>query len=108
MPHLRVRGLAMDAVARLSKQLIPELAAITQSDEASYTLEWIPSQFFQQGEVATPLVMVEVLWFQRNETTQDALAACIRTHLTAETDNGIAVVFLALDKRGYYRDGRHF
>lgn len=108
MPHLRIRGLASDAVARLSRELPARLAAITATDVSSYTMEWIPSQFFQQGEACQPLVMVEVLWFQRNESTQDDMEACIREHLLAETQLSVAVIFIGLDKRGYYRDGRHF
>lgn len=108
MPHLRIRGLDPEQVARLSEWLPTALAKLTQTDESAYTTEWVPSQFFQQGKACNPLVMVEVLWFQRNEETQDAMEACIREQLMAITKLSIAIIFTALDKRGYYRDGRHF
>ncbi|AZQ10544.1 DUF1904 domain-containing protein [Shewanella khirikhana] len=108
MPHLRIRGLEQAEVARLSETLPAALSRLTQTDESAYTTEWIPSQFFQQGKACRPTVMAEVLWFQRNEATQDAMEACIREQLMAYTQQGIAIVFIALDKRGYYRDGRHF
>lgn len=110
MPHLRFRGVSRDTVKHISKTLVDTLAPMTDSPKDDFTLEFIPAEFVQQGQVVAGFPLVEVLWFERPLAVQDRVAAAItealRARLGEEAD--ITVVFTRLEGRNYYENGRHF
>lgn len=109
MPHLRIRSLGSDQVANLSTSLVPDLAEITGAPIDNFTLELVPTQFFQDGKVVNSFPFVEVLWFERPQAIQDACAVLI-TKKVREVAPGqdVVVVFTKLAKNSYYENGMHF
>jgi hypothetical protein len=113
MPHIRIRGLKQETVASLSRTLLHALASLCGNNETSYSLEWLPSTNYRDGQLVPSTPMVEVLWFPRNKETQQAVEACIRHAIFAETRltqqiEQLIVMFIELEPQAYYRNGQHF
>ena len=109
MPHLRVRFLTEEQTRELSVQLIPELAAKTQTPADHYTLELIATAAFREGKSVTGEPFCEVLWFDRGREMQDEVAQLITQviqNVRPEVD--VVVTFTNLPKDAYYENGRHF
>ncbi len=109
MPHLRVRSLTPDQVAKLSTSLVSDLAEITGAPVDNFTMELVSTQFFQEGKVVTSFPFVEVFWFERPQAMQDACAALITKRVKdVVPEQDVVVVFTELAKDGYYENGKHF
>jgi hypothetical protein len=110
MPHLRFRAVEPQTVQTLSKTLIDELQPHMDCPREDFTFEYIYSTFFHEGEVSTAYPFVEVLWFDRGQETKDAVAQIV-THQVRGIigeDFDVAVIFTALDAKGYYDNGEHY
>ncbi|MBY5991635.1 DUF1904 family protein [Ferrimonas balearica] len=111
MPHLRVRGLAVEHVQALSKTLSAPLCQLFDCPADHITIEAIPSTFFYQGQEGGGYPMVELLWFDRGLAVQDQVARLITEAVQAQSgakETDVAVIVTALDPRHYYENGEHF
>lgn len=110
MPHLRFRAVEPQAVQTLSKPLIDELQPHMDCPREDFTFEYIYSTFFHEGEVSAAYPFVEVLWFDRGQDKQDAVAEIITKQVRRiiGEDIDVAVIFTALDAKGYYDNGEHY
>ncbi|MCW8332327.1 DUF1904 domain-containing protein [Vibrio paucivorans] len=110
MPHLRFRAVEPQTVQALSSSLVDSLQPHMDCPREDFTFEYIYSTFFHDGEVSSAYPFVEVLWFDRGQETQDAVASII-THQVRGIigeDVDVAVIFTALDAKGYYDNGEHY
>ncbi|WP_028772210.1 DUF1904 domain-containing protein [Shewanella waksmanii] len=110
MPHIRMRGLPEHIVAQLSQTLLKDLASVTQIKPDAFTLDWVPSISYRGGNIDISVVQVEVLWFPKAPEIQDEVERTIRKQLLTVYSQAthIAILFTALEPRGYYRNGTHF
>ncbi len=108
MPHLRFRAVNEEAVRAGAAGLAAELAAALSVGADWFTMEIVRSEFLKTGcNPGNPFV--EVLWFPRPRAAQDMTAGLLtdflrRTHPGADA----TVVFISLDKAGYYENGASF
>ncbi len=110
MPHLRFRAVEPQTVQTLSKSLIDELQPHMDCPREDFTFEYIYTTFYHEAEVSSAYPFVEVLWFDRGQDTQDAVAKII-THQVRGIigeDVDVAVIFTALDASSYYDNGEHY
>lgn len=109
MPHLRMRGVSEGQVAEISQTLIAEIAKAIATPEDYFTLEWVPTAFFQEGRQIEGSPFCEVAWFDRGQETQDHVAQIISRHLKVwDAGKDVVVVFTHLVKTQYYENGAHF
>lgn len=110
MPHLRFRAVEPQTVQTLSQSLIEALQPHMDCPAEDFTFEYIYSTFFHQGEVNSAYPFVEVLWFDRGQDTQDAVARIITAQVRGiiGEDVDVAVIFSALNAQGYYDNGEHY
>ncbi|MCZ4295443.1 DUF1904 domain-containing protein [Vibrio sinaloensis] len=110
MPHLRFRAVEPQTVQTLSKSLIDALQPLMDSPREDFTFEYIYTTFYHEGEVSTAYPFVEVLWFERGQETQDAVAKIITAQVRGiiGEDVNVAVIFSALNPQGYYDNGEHY
>ncbi|USD33104.1 MULTISPECIES: DUF1904 domain-containing protein [Vibrio] len=110
MPHLRFRAVEPQTVQTLSKSLIDELQPHMDCPREDFTFEYIYTTFYHEGEVSQAYPFVEVLWFDRGQQTQDAVAAIITQQVRGMIgeDVDVAVIFTALDAKSYYDNGEHY
>ncbi|EGU49329.1 hypothetical protein VII00023_09840 [Vibrio ichthyoenteri ATCC 700023] len=110
MPHLRFRAVEPQTVQTLSKSLIDELQPHMNCPREDFTFEYIYTTFYHEGEVSPAYPFVEVLWFDRGQETQDAVAKIVTDQVRgiAGEDINVAVIFTALNASGYYDNGQHY
>lgn len=110
MPHLRFRAVEPQTVQTLSQSLTDQLQPHMDCPREDFTFEYIYSTFFQEGEVSAAYPFVEVLWFDRGQETQDAVASIITSQVRGiiGEDVNVAVIFTALNAQGYYDNGEHY
>jgi len=109
MPHIRMRFQSEEILCRLSRDLLPELALITGTPLAHFTLEGIESQCYSGGARSQGDAFCEVLWFDRGQEMQDRVARKITEALKKESSGAdVVVVFTPLAKSSYYENGEHF
>lgn len=110
MPHLRFRAVEPQTVQTLSKPLIDELQPLMDCPREDFTFEYIYSTFFHEGEVSSAYPFVEVLWFDRGQEVQDAVAKVLTSQIRGVIgeDVDVAVIFTALNAKGYYDNGEHY
>lgn len=109
MPHIRVRGMSPNQVKALSVNLAGELGNIIKTPPENFTIEYVPSQFFVDGQSDDGHPIIETFWFERPAEIRQQAA----DHLTKRVklllpQADVAVIFQALEKIGYYENGRHF
>ncbi|WP_434996979.1 DUF1904 domain-containing protein [Vibrio scophthalmi] len=110
MPHLRFRAVEPQTVQTLSKSLIDELQPHMNCPREDFTFEYIYTTFYHEGEVNPAYPFVEVLWFDRGQETQDAVAKIITDQVRGITgeDINVAVIFTALNASSYYDNAQHY
>ncbi|MCG9649727.1 DUF1904 domain-containing protein [Vibrio brasiliensis] len=110
MPHLRFRAVEPQTVQTLSKSLIDSLQPLMDCPREDFTFEYIYTTFYHEGEVSSAYPFVEVLWFDRGQETQDAVATTITAQVRGiiGEDVDVAVIFSALNAKGYYDNGEHY
>lgn len=110
MPHIRMRALSEDHVAKLSGILAQDLAAAANTPEDNFTFERIDTQFFLKGKATKSFPFIEVLWFARPQEDKNACARIITEHVKelVGKEEDVVVVFKELAKESYYENGKHF
>ncbi|EGA67252.1 DUF1904 domain-containing protein [Vibrio brasiliensis] len=110
MPHLRFRAVEPQTVQTLSKSLIDSLQPLMDCPREDFTFEYIYTTFYHEGEISSAYPFVEVLWFDRGQETQDAVATTITAQVRGiiGEDVDVAVIFSALNAKGYYDNGEHY
>lgn len=110
MPHLRFRAVEPQTVQTLSKSLIDSLQPLMDCPREDFTFEYIYTTFYHEGEVSSAYPFVEVLWFDRGQETQNAVATTITAQVRGiiGEDVDVAVIFSALNAKGYYDNGEHY
>ncbi|KLN62783.1 MULTISPECIES: DUF1904 domain-containing protein [Vibrio] len=110
MPHLRFRAVEPQTVQTLSKSLIDDLQPYMDCPREDFTFEYIYTTFYHEGEVSQAYPFVEVLWFDRGQETQDAVAKIITSQVRGMIgeDVDVAVIFTALEASSYYDNGEHY
>ena len=110
MPHIRARGLEIEAVQKVAGNIVEQLAKATETPNDHFTFEYISSQFLTSGGVSPAYPYIEVLWFDRGQDMKSTVAVIIdkalRTVVDKNTD--ITVVFSDLNGADYYENGAHF
>jgi phenylpyruvate tautomerase PptA (4-oxalocrotonate tautomerase family) len=94
----------------LSKSLIDELQPYMSCPREDFTFEAIDTRFFHEGSASEAYPFVEVLWFDRGQEKQDAIAQVITLQVREALgeDLDVAVIFNALTPSAYYDNGEHY
>lgn len=108
MPQIKMRGIEIDPIRKLSKQLIDELAVLTQSPRDDFTLELINSTFVLDGEIVQGYPFVEIAWFDRGQEIQDKAAQTISQLINEAGYPSVDIMFTILEKSRYYENGEHY
>lgn len=108
MPHIRVRGMELEQLKKVSKEMIDDLQSIIECPRDYFTLEYIHSTFIFDGEVSKGYPFIEVLWFDRGQEVQDRAASSITDRVKKFGYEDVCVIFTDLPKHKYYENGQHF
>ena len=109
MPHIRMRGLKLETVNKISTGLVDGLTSIIECDRSWFTVEYLDTTFVQDGVISKGYPFVEILWFDRGQKTKDLVAKFVTTTLEKEGDfSAITVIFTDLQGQNYYENGENF
>lgn len=108
MPHLLVRGIKAEEMAKISEPLAEELAAICECGTDNFTIECLHTTGVFGGKVVDSFPFIEVAWFERGQQTRDQFAQAVTRHVLSLDIPEVEVAFKAYEKEGYYANGEHF
>ncbi|NLS14244.1 DUF1904 domain-containing protein [Vibrio sp. SM6] len=110
MPHFRFRAVQPDLVQTIAKPLTDTLAPVMNSPREDFTFEYIPSTFFFDDAISAAYPFVEILWFDRGQSTQDHVAKTVTAQVrdALGADVNVAVIFTALVPSAYYDNAVHY
>ncbi len=109
MPHIRMRGLKLETVNKISSGLIDGLTSIIECDPSWFTIEYLETTFIEKGVIVKGYPFVEILWFDRGQKIKDEVAKYITNILEKEEDySAVTVIFTNLEGKDYYENGEHF
>lgn len=109
MPHMRFRGIEIDLVKKISKDLVDGLTEIVACEREWFTLEHIQSNFIKDGEDNQGHPFVEILWFDRGLDTKTKVSKFITKLISIENNYPtITVIFTNLEGTDYFENGEHF
>lgn len=108
MPQIKVRGIQVEKLCVISKELVSELEKIIGCPKSYLTIEAISSTYISDGEIVPGYPYIEVLWFDRGQDVQDKTAKAI-TKLIHKIDyTDVDIIFVAIAESDYYENGEHF
>lgn len=109
MPHLRIRGLKIETLNKISTGLFDGLTAIIECDRSWFTLEHIETTFIHDGVLVSGYPFVEILWFDRGKEVKDKVSKFVTSLLEKEGNyQAITIIFTNLKGEDYYENGEHF
>ena len=106
MPHLVVRGVAIEDMKRISVPLVNELAGICECGIDNFTFEVPNSTFIFNGEEIPSFPLIEVKWFERGQETRDKFAQAVTKQITSTGVDEVEVVFISYAEPAYYINGK--
>ena len=111
MPRFVFKNIPVEDVKKLSKELVTKSAQIIECPEDWITFEHVENKiFFQQKEVTTHSIFLEISWFKRRQDVQDKLATYLYDALNSfyNQEKEITLIFNTLEEANYYEDGKNF
>ncbi|MCY6372696.1 DUF1904 domain-containing protein [Clostridium ganghwense] len=108
MPQIKVRGMKVENVCKISKELIDELEKIIGCPRDYLTIEHMNSIFIMDGEKVEGYPFIEVAWFDRGQEIQDEVAKVITKYVQSQGYEGVDIMFTVFEKHRYYENGEHF
>lgn len=108
MPILRFHAIDPVRICAQSDALVSDLSLTVGCTADLVTLEVIESKFIVNGQETKGYPVIEVSWFDRGQTVQDAAATCITKHVQAMGYPEVDIIFMPLTKSCYYENGEHF
>ena len=108
MPQLILKGIEIQDVKLISKDLVDELQEIIECPRDYLTLEVSRGTFIADGEEISTTPMIQVNWFDRGQAIQDLVAAAITRHIQQAGYSQVEIFFNLLEKHSYYENGEHY
>lgn len=108
MPQIKIRGIAVEQVQSISKELVNELQQVIGCPEEDLTLEWIPATTIANGHIVAGYPFVEVAWFDRGQEIQNRVAKSITRFIQKTGHENVDIMFTVFEKNRYYENGEHF
>lgn len=108
MPMLKFKGIKVEDVCTISKELIDELKELIGCPRDYFSLEVVKSIYVRDGEIVDGPSVVEVAWFDRGQEIQDKVAKVITKYIKSIGYSELDVIFHVLEENRYYENGEHF
>jgi hypothetical protein len=108
MPRINIKGVEIKSVKNISIKMIDELQKLLECQRSYFVIECTSTVFIEDGDIISSFPFVEVAWFDRGQALQDKAADIITRLIQSEGYKSVDVIFIKLDKNGYYENGVHF
>ncbi|MDT8977698.1 DUF1904 family protein [Paenibacillus sp. chi10] len=101
MPYIRFKTFPDAFVEEIAPDIVKEFASIVRVEQEKVKIEVLNVHIITN----TPL-SVEIMMFQRDKETHDAVAASIDHMLRERGYPGVHIFFIILDPHYYYKEGK--
>lgn len=108
MPQLIIRGMKKEHIQAISKMMVDELTSIVGCPRDHFTIELLETHFIQDGLEMEGSPFIQVNWFDRGQTVQDAAAQAIDRSVRSMGYEQIEIFFVIIDEAKYYENGNHY
>ncbi len=108
MPQLIIRGMKKEHLQAISKTLVDELTTIVGCPRDYFTIEFVETCLIQDGLEVTGSPLIQVNWFDRGQTVQDAAAQVIDQAVRSAGYDQIEIFFMVLEEARYYENAKHY
>jgi len=108
MPQLKVRGVEVNDLCKISVDMVQEMQELLQCPKNYFTLECINSTYIMDGEIIKAYPTIEVAWFDRGQEVQDTMAKIVTKYVHSVGYKDVDVIFTVLEEKRYYENGEHF
>lgn len=108
MPILKIKGLDVANICKISKELIDELQELLQCPRDYFSLSAEQALYIRDGEIVDGDPVVEVSWFDRGQEVQDKAAEIVTRYIISLGYSSVDVIFVIFDENRYYENGKHF
>ncbi|WP_300382343.1 DUF1904 family protein [Clostridium sp.] len=105
MPMIKFKAIEAKDVCSISKNLIDELEELINRPRKHFSLSVDQSVYVKDGEVVKGEPVIEVLWVDRSQEIQDKAAKIITKYMNSVGYSNLDIIFSALDKSKYYKNG---
>lgn len=105
MPMIKFKAIETKDVCSVSKNLIDELEELIKRPRENFSLSVDQSVYVKDGEVVKGGPVIEVLWVDRSQEIQDKAAKIITKYMNSVGYPNLDIIFFALDKSKYYKNG---
>lgn len=107
MPHIIIKGMKIEDVKTMSKQLLDELEIIISCPREYFTLEVQETNFIIDGDIVSKDPFIQINWFDRGQEVQDKTAASMTKIIQAAGYKHVEIFFMILERNNYYENGNH-
>ena len=108
MPMLKIKGIGVANICKISKELIDELQELLQCPRDYFSLSVEQAVYIRDGEIVDGDPVVEVSWFDRGQEVQDKAAEIVTKCINSFGYTSVDVIFMVFDENRYYENGEHF
>lgn len=108
MPQLKVRGVEVNDLCKISVDMVQEMQKLLECPKNYFTLECINSTYIMDGEIIKAYPTVEIAWFDRGQEVQDTMAKIVTKYIHSAGYKDVDVIFSVLEEKKYYENGEHF
>jgi hypothetical protein len=105
MPHLFFRGLSVEQIRTVSRELVEELAELCECPRDYLTLECLQTTAVFDGEVVPSYPFVEVAWFDRGSEIRHRFASILDRHIRSLGVAEAEIAFRVYLEDHYYING---
>lgn len=108
MPQLKVKGIEVGKLCKISTSMIDELQELLQCPRNYFIIENVNSTFIMDGGTVNGYPVVEISWFDRGQEIQDKVAKIVTDYVHNIGYSDVDIIFYVLDEKRYYENGKHF
>lgn len=102
MPQLIFKGIKIEEVKLLSESLLEKLAMLTDTPKDYFSFECPQTMYFFAGKQIELYPLIEIIQFDRGETTESAMAQLIQSEVKALGYTDCEVYFTHVNRENYY------
>lgn len=108
MPQLTVKGMKIDELCKISKELTDKLEIAANCERKHIKIEYCQTEYIKDGSIVEPFPKVEVLWFGRSQEVQDNVAKIITDMIKEFGYKHVQVTFNVFEATKFYENGEHY
>lgn len=108
MPQMRVRGIELNGLCKISDELIDLVTETAGVDEKYVKIEYFPAQMIRKGTVVESYPNIDIFWFPRTQELRDKVAQAITDFLQGKGYEFVQVTFTEHEGYTFFENAKHY